>query len=49
MKAPVNVADMAIKTVWGLTLTEWNRLTEAQRRYCREHVATAPNFQEGSR
>jgi hypothetical protein len=39
-------ADMAVKTAHGLSLTEWNRLSEAERREKRDTVTTAPYFQE---
>ena len=38
--------DMGVKHAWGLTLTQWNQLSESQRRYCRWNVTQAPNFQE---
>ena len=38
--------DMAVKACWGLTLTEWNRASEKQRRYWRENVVDAPNFEQ---
>jgi hypothetical protein len=38
--------DMAVKTAWGLTLTQWDRAPETDRRYYREHVTDAPHFQE---
>lgn len=46
---PISRKDAAIKTVWGLTLTEWNALSDDQRRWCRDHVATAQHNQEGTR
>lgn len=50
MTAPViSRTDAAIKTVWGLNLTEWNNLTDDQRRYCRDNVATAQHHEEGTR
>lgn len=33
--------DMAVKHAWGLTLTQWQAMTDAERRYCRENVAQA--------
>jgi hypothetical protein len=39
-------ADMKVKAAHGLTLTQWNRLSEAERREKRDTVATAPHFQE---
>jgi hypothetical protein len=39
-------ADMAVKAAHGLTLTQWNRLTEQERRHLRDTVTTAPHFQE---
>jgi hypothetical protein len=39
-------ADMKVKAAHGLTLTQWNRLTEKQRRDLRDTVTTAPHFQE---
>jgi hypothetical protein len=39
-------ADMAVKTAHGLTLTQWNRLTEDQRRDLRDTVTQAEHFQE---
>ena len=38
--------DMAVKHAWGLTLTQWDELSDDQRRYCRWNVTQAPNFQE---
>jgi hypothetical protein len=38
--------DMAVKTAWGFTLPQWNRLPERDRAYYRDNVTTAPNFQE---
>lgn len=39
-------ADMAVKAAWGLTLTQWDRAPEKDRRYWRENLTTAPYFQE---
>lgn len=39
-------ADMAVKKAHGLTLTEWNRLSEKERARLRDTVTTAPYFQE---
>lgn len=38
--------DMAVKELWGKTLTEWNRAPEKQRAYWRDNLTHAPNFQE---
>jgi hypothetical protein len=37
--------DMVVKTAWGLSLTQWDRLSPQQQAYCRENVTTAPNFE----
>jgi hypothetical protein len=34
-------SDLHVKTAWKLSLTEWQALTDAERRYCRENVAQA--------
>ena len=39
-------ADMAVKQAHGLSLTQWNRLSEKERRDLRDTVTTAPHFQE---
>jgi hypothetical protein len=39
--------DMAVKQAWGLTLTQWNRASEKDRRYYRENVTDAEHFQDG--
>jgi hypothetical protein len=36
--------DMVVKTAWGFTLTQWDRLSPQQQAYCRERVTQAPNF-----
>ncbi|CAH0255834.1 hypothetical protein SRABI83_03241 [Arthrobacter sp. Bi83] len=38
--------DMAVKTAWGLSLTQWDRATETQRRHWRDMVTTAPHFNQ---
>lgn len=40
-------SDLMVKTAWKLSLTEWQALTDDERRYCRENVARA--LQEGNR
>jgi hypothetical protein len=37
--------DMVVKTAWGYTLPQWERLSPKQQAYCRENVTTAPNFE----
>lgn len=34
-------SDLIVKTAWGLTLTQWQNLTDDQRRYYRDNVAHA--------
>lgn len=34
-------ADVAVKTEWGLSLNEWNALTDQDRVYYRQNVANA--------
>jgi hypothetical protein len=41
--------DMQIKTAWGLTLDQWERATDKERRDMRDRVTQAPYFQEGAR
>lgn len=38
--------DMAVKQAWGLTLTEWNRLSEHDRRDRRDRVTEADHFNQ---
>lgn len=38
--------DMAVKTCWGLTLTQWDNAPERQRAYWRENVTEAPHFNQ---
>jgi hypothetical protein len=38
--------DMVVKTAWGFTLTQWDRLSPQQQAYCRERVTQAPNFED---
>jgi hypothetical protein len=38
--------DMAVKTAWGLSLTEWNRLSEHERRDRRDRVTEADHFNQ---
>lgn len=42
----VDMADLRVKTAWGLSLTAWNNLTDEERAEKRLNVATAPHFQE---
>jgi hypothetical protein len=37
--------DMAVKTAWGLTLTQWNNASDRDRAYWRDMVTNAPHFQ----
>jgi hypothetical protein len=41
-------ADMEIKTAHGLTLTEWNALTDVQRAELRDTVTDAPYFERNA-
>jgi hypothetical protein len=41
--------DMAIKHAWGLTLDQWERATDKERRDMRDRVTQAPHFQGVSR
>ncbi len=34
-------ADLAVKTEWGFSLTEWNALTDQDRAHFRHHVTQA--------
>lgn len=38
--------DMRIKTAWGMTLTQWNRLSTTDRKYYRENLTSAPYFED---
>lgn len=38
--------DMRVKAAYRMSLTEWNRLTESERREKREHVTSAPYFED---
>lgn len=38
----VDHADMAVKTEWGFSLTEWEALGDQDRTYYRQHVTQAP-------
>ncbi|AZS11746.1 hypothetical protein HOU96_gp48 [Arthrobacter phage Maja] len=41
--APViSDSDIAVKTAWGLSLTQWMALSDQQRAYYRENVSSAP-------
>jgi uncharacterized protein (DUF934 family) len=42
----ISNADLAVKTAYRLTLTEWQALTEEERRAYRENVATQLNNKE---
>jgi hypothetical protein len=42
----ISMADIQVKTAYRLSVTEWEALTEEERRNCRENVATAQNNQE---
>lgn len=37
----VDAADVAVKTEWGISLTEWNALTDQDRAYYRHNVSQA--------
>jgi hypothetical protein len=37
----MNLADVAVKTAWGLTVTQWLALTDQQRRDLRDNVTHA--------
>lgn len=37
----VDAADLAVKTEWGFSLTEWNALGDQDRAYYRQHVTQA--------
>lgn len=37
----ISAADIAVKTEWRIPLDKWERATEQQRAYWREHVAHA--------
>ena len=39
-------ADIITAHAWGLTLTQWNSLTDFERAECRRNITTAPRFQE---
>lgn len=36
--------DMKVKAAWGLTLLQWNLLSEAERRDRRDRVTEADHF-----
>jgi hypothetical protein len=44
----LNLADMAVKTAHGISLTEWNNLTDAERRDMRDNVTHAEHFTTGT-
>lgn len=39
--AQISSSDIAVKTAWRLTLTEWNNLTDKERADKRDRVAEA--------
>jgi hypothetical protein len=44
--APIKYAyaDIMTACAWSLTLTEWDALTDFERRECRRTMTAAPNF-----
>ena len=37
-------ADILISHMWGLTLTQWDALTDHERAECRRTITAAPKF-----
>ena len=37
--------DILTAYCWGLTLTQWNSLTDFERAECRRNITTAPRFE----
>ncbi|QYC54974.1 hypothetical protein SEA_POPPER_57 [Arthrobacter phage Popper] len=43
----ISDTDIAVKTAWGFSTTQWLGFTDQQRVYYRENVSSAPAFEGG--